>query len=978
MSRQGSLIGSLLGSSLLLAAACAPSTKAPGESPAAAPELQSVQFSNKSNAKLADKPIAQASADFVNATEELTGPQDEWRPRRASKAPDGSEHVRMDQFHDGVKVWGADIVVHSKNSVVSTINGGMVQNLDGLDVVPAFKSEAALAVAKSDYAKQAKQAFVPLEYSRESRELVILPSSGREARLVWHVVFFTELQAGIAPMLSNYFIDAKNGEVVKKWNGIHTLSQASGPGGNAKVARTWTDALDVEPSGSQFMMDTARLKTLNMNNATTGGTVVTGPLSPIGDAPINDAHGFAEVTLNLLTAWGGYNSIDNAGFKIVSRVHYSTAYENAFWDGAQMTYGDGATTFYPLSGDVDVVAHEIHHGFTTFHSNLIYSAQSGGMNESFSDIMGTTAEFFNEGLAADWDLGRDIFRGNTALRFMCDPTADGRSIDNLANYVDGIDVHFSSGIMNKVFCRAARRLGSGSPTGEPTVASVQKVAKAFYLANDDFWVTGSTFVQGCQGVMDATTTLAWTAAERDALRNTWVESGVYCDGLVEPIICDETITTSTGTLSSPNFPNPYPNNFRRTWCVQPASGNAATLHFTAFNTESGFDFVELKNAAGTVVSRTSGTTAPADVTSTLIAIKFTSDGSVTRPGWSATWTSGPPNNPPTVSITAPTAGSQVTGTISVDATAADDGSVARVNFQLPDGTNVDDTTAPYSVPWNSATVADGPAYTIRATAYDNLGVASTVASVTVSVRNVIDCIDGTFTAAGLPAPIPDNNTAGVTSTLAVTGTGSVGTLALTANITHTYRGDLRVTLISPSGTSFILHNRSGGAADNLAFSALPVTAFNGQPAAGNWRMVVQDLGGGDVGTVDSWSLRILGSCVPSTNWSASGTPALALRDNGSACTNLTVTGTGDAASAKLDLAGTHSWRSVLRGTLTHNGVTVDAFPINTFASNSGGFSLTGRAIGGFTGSASGIWSLCIIDTDAFDDRGTLASWSIHN
>src|SRR5262249_4444923 len=156
--------------------------------------------------------------------------------------------------------------------------------------------------------------------------------------------------------------------------------------------------------------------------------------------------GFAEETLNTLSEWFGHNSIDDNGFKILSRVHYSTNYENAFWDGTQMTYGDGASTFYPLSGDVDVVGHEIDHGFTTFHSNLIYSGPSGGNNESFSDIAGTIVEFHREGNSADFDLGRDIFRANSALRFMCNPTQDGASIDNANNFTPGLDVHFSSGV----------------------------------------------------------------------------------------------------------------------------------------------------------------------------------------------------------------------------------------------------------------------------------------------------------------------------------------------------------------------------------------------------------------------------------------------------------------------------------------------------------------------------------------------------
>lgn len=978
MSRQGSLFGSLLGSSLLFAA-CSP-TKGTEERPPVAPELQSVQFVNKSNVKLGTKPFADEAVAFVSSSEDLTAPLTSWKVRTEGKSSGGLRHARLQQFHDGVRVWASEVAVHGDSSKITSVAGNLVQSLESLDTEPTFQVDAAMAVAKADYSKQAKELVTSLQFERESSELVILPGSS-QAQLVWHVVFYSEMQAGIEPRLSNYFVSAKTGEIVKYWNGIHTLSQASGPGGNAKVARTWTDALDVEPSGAQFMMDTARLKTVNMNNATSGaGTVVVGPLSPIGDAPINDAHGFSEATLNLLTDWGGYNSIDNAGFKVISRVHYGTAYENAFWDGTQMTYGDGATTFYPLSGDVDVASHEIHHGFTTFHSNLIYSNESGGMNESFSDIMGTTAEFYVEGVGADWDLGRDIFRGNTALRFMCDPRLDGRSIDNYADYVGGIDVHFSSGIMNKAFCRTARRLGSGSPTGEATVESVRKVAKAFYVANDDFWVTGSTFRQGCQGTLDATATpaLAWTAAERDALRTSWSESGVYCDGLVEPLICDETLTAESGTLTSPNYPNTYPNNFRRTWCIQPTSGAAATLHFTAFNTEANFDFVLIKNANGDVLSNTSGTVAPPDATSTIIAVKFTTDGSVTRPGFSATWTAGPPNAAPTVALTAPTTGSEITGVIDVTATASDDVSVARVTFTLPDGSTVNDTAAPYATTWDSTTVADGPAYTVQAVAYDNLGVASAPSTATVAVRNAVDCIDGTFTAAGLPLAIPDNNSTGITSSLDVVGTGGVGSLALSLDIGHPYQGDLRVTLISPAGTSHILHNRSGGAADNLVLTGAAITAFAGQPAAGTWRIVAQDLAGRDIGAINSWSLRIIGACVPSTNWSVSASPNLALVDNGAACSTVTLATGGDAFGAKLDVAGTHTWRSALSGTLTHNGVTVAAFPINTFSSNTGGFGFTARTVAGFAGNAAGDWQLCIIDTDAFGDVGRLTSWSVHN
>jgi len=315
----------------------------------------------------------------------------------------------------------------------------------------------------------------------------------------------------------------------------------------------------------------------------------------------------------------------------------------------------------------------------------------------------------------------------------------------------------------------------------------------------------------------------------------------------------------------------------------------------------------------------------------------------------------------------------------VTATAADsNGTVASVKFTLPDGTTVTDTTAPYATSWNSATVADGAGYAIRAQATDNLGATSTVATVSVNVSNSVGCINGSFAATGLPLSIPDNNATGITSSVNVTGTGKVGAMELSLRITHPYKGDLVVTLVSPAGTSYSVSNRAGGSADNIVLTNSLVSAFNGQTAAGTWQLKVQDRAGADLGTLDSWSIAITGDCSLPTGWSASATPNLPLVDNGQACTSLTVTGEGNAADVKLDLSGTHAWRSILRGTLAHGGTTVEAFPVNTFASNTGTFTLSSRAVAGLSGSATGTWTLCIVDTDAYGDSGTLASWAVHN
>jgi pseudolysin/vibriolysin len=416
-------------------------------------------------------------------------------------------HVRMQQYRDNVRIWGADVVVHSSDAKFVGAHGFAVV-LQGLDLTPALRVESAVTRAKTDYAKAARTTD-PLSYSREAQELVILPLEDGTARLTWHVTFFTQMQAGIKPMLMHYFVDAHNSEIVKSWNALDTaVVEASGPGGNAKVSRTWTNNLDVTQSGSTYTMNTAQYETQNLNHGSSSGPDYKSSSLTFSDAAANDAHGFAEVTIKMLKDWFGYNSIDNSGFKIVSHVHYSSNYANAFWDGSSMNYGDGdGTNFYEMSGSLDVVAHEIDHGFTSNHSNLDYTGMSGGMNESFSDIAGTSAKFYFNAATATFDLGGDIIIPGSslgaALRYMCNPTQDGNSIDNAANYNSGLDVHYTSGVMNKAFCRAAKRLSSANPdTGSATAAGVQKAAKAWYTANASYWTSSATFTQGCQGVVD--------------------------------------------------------------------------------------------------------------------------------------------------------------------------------------------------------------------------------------------------------------------------------------------------------------------------------------------------------------------------------------------------------------------------------------------------------------------------------------------
>ena len=176
-------------------------------------------------------------------------------------------------------------------------------------------------------------------------------------------------------------------------------------------------------------------------------------------------------------------------------------------------------------------------------------------------------------------------------------------------------------------------------TATATQAGVKRAAQAIYLANAHYWTSSTSFIQACQGTVDAAKSLAYSDAEVKAIKDSWKDVGVYCDGdAAPPPPCDETLTTATGTVTSPNYPAAYPNNYKHTTCIDAPAGQQVTLTFSAFATEAGYDFVTLGDANGAVLSKTAGSTKPAAVTSSRIYVIFTSDSSQTKTGWSADWT----------------------------------------------------------------------------------------------------------------------------------------------------------------------------------------------------------------------------------------------------------------------------------------------------------------------------------------------------
>ena len=204
------------------------------------------------------------------------------------------------------------------------------------------------------------------------------------------------------------------------------------------------------------------------------GTPVPSPQSS-PDATVKRTFKNTTEFARFLKKFYGRNSLDGQGMDLISSVHYGQNYNNAFWNGQQMTYGDGdGNIFVDFTRGDDVIGHELTHGLTQFTSQFVYSNESGGLNESMSDVFGSMFRQWQKNqkvTAADWLIGKDIIgpaaaaQGYTCLRDMAKPAAThalAPQPSHFSQYVPGMGPHTASGIPNNAFYRAAMKIGGRS------------------------------------------------------------------------------------------------------------------------------------------------------------------------------------------------------------------------------------------------------------------------------------------------------------------------------------------------------------------------------------------------------------------------------------------------------------------------------------------------------------------------------------
>ncbi len=303
-----------------------------------------------------------------------------------------------------------------------------------------------------------------------------------------------------------YFVDAKSGEIIRKYNSTNSDGPTTGTGPDLNnVSRTFNVYLD---QGTYALYDAAEtmynstsgegvIITLDANNTSTSNlnySYVTSTNNTWTQKAAISAHYNASRAFSYFKNTFGRNSINGQGGNILSLVNVTeddgSSMENAFWNGQAVFYGNGGTAFKPLAGALDVAAHELGHGVISNSANLEYNGQSGAINESFADIFGSMVD------RDDWLIGEDVtrvsFSPSGALRSMSDPHNQG---DNTKPYwqprhvsemylgnQDNGGVHVNSGIGNYAYYLFATAVGK------------DKAEQVYYRALTEYLTKTSQFI----------------------------------------------------------------------------------------------------------------------------------------------------------------------------------------------------------------------------------------------------------------------------------------------------------------------------------------------------------------------------------------------------------------------------------------------------------------------------------------------------
>ena len=293
----------------------------------------------------------------------------------------------------------------------------------------------------------------------------------------------------------------------------------------------------VLPEKQRVIYDAKKGSTLPGQSVRTEGSL------PTGDVAIDEAYDGSGATYDLYKDIYGRTSIDDLGLRLDSTVHYEEGYDNAFWNGNQMVYGDGDENlpekerlFNRFTIAIDIIGHELTHGVTQYEARLIYWEQPGALNESFSDVFGSLVKqrVLNQNAnTADWIIGQGLFTSNVngqGIRSMKEPgTAYNDPVlgqdpqpahmrDYKSVSYDNGGVHINSGIPNRAFYNVAKEIGG---------FAWEKTGKIWYVTLRDKLQVTSNFQQAANLTYQAAEEIfGKESLEQKAVRKGWSDVGI--------------------------------------------------------------------------------------------------------------------------------------------------------------------------------------------------------------------------------------------------------------------------------------------------------------------------------------------------------------------------------------------------------------------------------------------------------------------
>lgn len=347
----------------------------------------------------------------------------------------GFTHIKYQQLYDNEIIDGAAITLHTKNNKIISISGNVYKNID-IEINSSITSENAINFAKEfmnakSYKWEIQSEEKQLKFETNNPNATYYPSpilkiiniKNGEFKQAYNFTIYSHNPID----KKEFFIDATSGEILNVRQKLYDADV----NGTAVTKYSGNQTITSDSyAGSFRLREAARgngIETYNLNTGTNYGSATDftdadnywNNVNAQMDEAATDAHWASEKTYDFYFNNFGFNSIDNAGFKLINYVHYDVNYGNAFWDGSRMTYGDGSSAPFTT---VDIAGHEVTHGLTEFNAGLIYQDESGALNEGYSDIFGTAIEFYAKPSSANWTIAEDL---GSPFRSLQNPNAFG-------------------------------------------------------------------------------------------------------------------------------------------------------------------------------------------------------------------------------------------------------------------------------------------------------------------------------------------------------------------------------------------------------------------------------------------------------------------------------------------------------------------------------------------------------------------------